>query len=54
MIIYLVPHIDEYNSSYIQNQNENQQEDFLLTNSWQERCENFYKKMFPEACDAKL
>ena len=54
MIIYLVPHIDEYNSSYIQNQNENQQEDFLLPTSWQERCEYFYKKMFPEACDAKL
>ena len=50
MVIYLVPHIEEYSLSYIKNQNDN----IKVRSSLLERCEAFYKKTFLEERDAKL
>ena len=49
MVIYLVPHIEEYKSSYIVNKNEKDIRSALL-----ERCNVFYKKKFMEETDAQL
>lgn len=50
MVIYLVPHIEEYNSSFVADQNtrKNNQSELL------ERCNAFYKKMFMEETNAQL
>ena len=50
MVIYLVPHIEEYSSAYIKNQNEN----LKARASLLERCEAFCKKTFMEESNAKL
>ena len=50
MVIYLVPHIEEYSSAYIKNQNENLKDRASLL----ERCEAFCKKTFMEESNAKL
>ncbi len=49
MVIYLVPHIEEYKSSYMVNKNEKDIRSALL-----ERCNVFYKKKFMEETDAQL
>ena len=50
MVIYLVPHIEEYNSSFVADQNtrKNNQSELL------ERCNAFYKKMFMGETNAQL
>ncbi len=50
MVIYLVPHIEEYSSAYVKNQNEN----LKARASLLERCEAFCKKTFMEESNAKL
>ena len=54
MVIYLVPHIEEYNSSYIVNQNENPIESAAVQSALLERCEAFYKKIIMEESNAQL
>ena len=53
MVIYLVPHIETYDSPYIQNQ-ESESKEELSPASLQERCEEFYKKMFMGETNEKL
>ena len=50
MVIYLVPHIEEYNSSFVRDQNakKNNQSELL------ERCNAFLKKIFMEESNAQL
>ena len=50
MVIYLVPHIEEYSSSFVveQNAKEKNRSDLL------ERCNAFYKRMFMEEANAQL
>ena len=54
MVIYLVPHIEEYNSSYIANQNNSVQKNQKSQKELYERCEAFYKKYLMEETDAQL
>ena len=51
MVIYLVPHIEEYNSDYIENQGD---EDALQQQALIERYENLYQKITGEESDEKL
>ena len=48
MIIYLVPHIQDYNSAYFSNQNDSLLEELAAQDSYKQRCELFYKKMITE------
>ena len=48
MIIYLVPHIQDYNSAYFSNQNDSLLEELAAQDLYRQRCELFYKKMFTE------
>ena len=52
MVIYLVPHVEEYNSTYIVNQN--QKDNFQMQINLLNRCETFCKKMFMEEKNEKL
>ena len=52
MVIYLVPHIEEYNSSYISNENE--KESLQIQTALLERCEAFYKKNLLEDTNEQL
>ena len=51
MVIYLVPHIEEYSSDYIENQGD---EDALQQQAFIERYENLYQKITGEESDEKL
>ena len=50
MVIYLVPHIQEYSSSFVADQNVRKNNQLELL----ERCNAFYKKMFMEESNAQL
>lgn len=50
MVIYLVPHIQEYSSSFVADQNVRKNNQLELL----ERCNTFYKKMFMEESNAQL
>ena len=54
MVIYLVPHIEEYNSTYIANQEDNEKKILQAQSELMERCEVFYKKMFKGESNAQL
>ena len=54
MVIYLVPHIEEYSSSYIKNQNESLQSTEQLKTSLLEHCETLYNQILLEDPNAKL
>ena len=54
MVIYLVPHIEEYSSAYIKNQNDNTQNEMLSQSALLERCEAFYKSIVTEEENAQL
>ena len=54
MVIYLVPHIEEYSSAYIKNQNDNNQSEMLAQSALLERCEAFYKNIVMEEENAQL
>ena len=53
MVIYLVPHIDEYSSSYISNQEQSVQQ-VVNQSKLIERCEAFYKNIVLEEINAQL
>ena len=50
MVIYLVPHIEEYNSSFVRDQNAKKNNQLELL----ERCNAFLQKIFMEETNAQL
>ena len=52
MVIYLVPHIEEYSSAYIVKQNKD--EGLANQSVWLERCQAFCNKFFMEETNAQL